>query len=412
MEVTENQLQSFVIEENQNLERIRSQLREFNPFDVLGIQYFEIRHSNFLAWMFDPAGSHNIGDYFLKGFITLLERLQAGQKISLFLADLTKTRVYREWNNIDILLINDEQRIVMPIENKVWAGKTGDGQLVKYAKLVSRLYAHDGEDQYTICPVYLTPFNRMLTSEEENEGYQNVLYKDILQLLTKTVTDIEPEKAITDFINYYIDNVTKRIMNDDKSDLNILAHQIYRKHKTALEFIMSKKPIIYSEANFRTIVNWLSEHPDYLHLKSHDYIVRFLPRSVADVFAYPDFHSWGFEQCFCIEIFLNENNLTVKFCAGGVNNEPAYDRLQKVKDNYFEQMKKFDSIKGIIKRSRSTSQYPAVAEVPILTTDEELFYESSSFREAFITAFNQFEERYLKNWTKEVEAKKNLLFPR
>ena len=115
----EELLQSFVIKENLNLERLKVQLHEFNPFDVLGVQHFEIRHSNFLAWMLDPKGSHNLGDYFLKGFISHMDKINPSYKINLFLTDLTDSRVYREWNNIDILIINDNLKFVIPIENKV-----------------------------------------------------------------------------------------------------------------------------------------------------------------------------------------------------------------------------------------------------------------------------------------------------
>jgi hypothetical protein len=177
--VTEEALQKLVIEENLNLERIRVQLREFNPFDVLGIQHFEIRHSNFLAWMFDPNGTHDTGDYFLKAFITKLNLFSSSLNINVFLSDLKKTRVYREWNSIDILIINDELKFVIPIENKVWAAKGENEQLVRYAKLVSQLYTNGNADDYLICPVYLTPFNRQLTEEEVDLGYQNILYKTV-----------------------------------------------------------------------------------------------------------------------------------------------------------------------------------------------------------------------------------------
>ncbi|HEY4196088.1 MAG TPA: PD-(D/E)XK nuclease family protein [Mucilaginibacter sp.] len=409
--MTEDLLQQFVITENLNLERIKLQLHEFNPFDVLGIQHFEIRHSNFLAWMFDPAGSHRLGDYFLKGFITHLENIKPAQKINMFLTDLKGTRVYREWNSIDILIINDELRFVIPIENKVWAGKGIKEQLVRYAKLISHLYTNGEEDDYSIYPVYLTPFNRHLTEEEVTHKYQNVLYKSIIGLLRKTITDVEPEKPVTDFINYYIDNVTKRIMNDDKAELNKLAHRIYREHKEAIDFIISKKPVIYSEANCKVIGKWLSDHPGYRFLPSHDYIVRFLPKSVADLFVNKEFHSWGFPEMFCIELFLNETTLVVKFCAGAVNNESAYNDLQIIKECYFDAMRQFQSIKTIVKRSRATSQYPAVAETTILTTEERSFYESATFLDAFVSAFAKFEELYLSKWTAEVLAKKDKLFP-
>ena len=42
---------------------------EFNTFDVLQYANYEIRHSNVLAWLLQPAETHGIGDRFLKWFV-------------------------------------------------------------------------------------------------------------------------------------------------------------------------------------------------------------------------------------------------------------------------------------------------------------------------------------------------------
>ena len=36
---------------NSDLSKLESMLQEFNPFRILGISDFEIRHSNVLAWL-------------------------------------------------------------------------------------------------------------------------------------------------------------------------------------------------------------------------------------------------------------------------------------------------------------------------------------------------------------------------
>jgi hypothetical protein len=404
------QLQSLIIEESLNLDRIRMQLNEFNPFDVLGIQHFEIRHSNFLSWMFNPLGNHNCGDYFLKGFISGLEIFSAADKIRIFLSKLTSTRVYREWNNIDILIINDDLKFAIAIENKIWANKGDNEQLLRYAKLIRSLYADSNDLDYIICPVYLTPFNRMLSDDELKENYQNVLYKEVVALLKKTICDVEPERPVEEFINYYIDNITKRIMNDDKNELNILAHRIYRQHKAAIDFIISKKPVIYSDVNFKTITIFLEQNDIYKLLPSNDFIVRFLPKSVEELFVNEAFRSWEFEHIFCIEIFLNEQTLRVKFCAGAVNNDEESIKLQGIKNQYFEEMRKFTSLRTICKKSRPSTGYPAVAEKDILSTEDDLFYDAEDFAAAFIQSFAKFEQQFLDPWTQEVLAKQKLLF--
>ena len=53
-------LERFVIE-NEPLERLESRLSEFNIFETLGIQHYEIRHSNTLAYWMNPSESHGLG---------------------------------------------------------------------------------------------------------------------------------------------------------------------------------------------------------------------------------------------------------------------------------------------------------------------------------------------------------------
>ena len=44
---------------------------DFNIFKVLRLENYEVRHSNFLAWLFDNAASHKIGiTFFEKCFKT------------------------------------------------------------------------------------------------------------------------------------------------------------------------------------------------------------------------------------------------------------------------------------------------------------------------------------------------------
>ena len=47
---------------------------EPNLLAIIGVQWSESVHSNFLAWLLDPKANHGIGDYFLKNFL-----LRAGE---------------------------------------------------------------------------------------------------------------------------------------------------------------------------------------------------------------------------------------------------------------------------------------------------------------------------------------------
>src|SRR5947209_11077978 len=61
-------LEQFVVE-NDDLLALESLIGRFNIFDALDIARAEIRHSNFLAFILDPAESHGQGQRFLKAIL-------------------------------------------------------------------------------------------------------------------------------------------------------------------------------------------------------------------------------------------------------------------------------------------------------------------------------------------------------
>src|SRR6185312_15652217 len=116
-------LEQFVVE-NDDLLALESEIGRFNIFDALGIARVEIRHSNFLAFILDPAESHGVGQLFLKALvIDLLKRaptpLRPLSPIELDGIDLRGVDVRREWENIDLLIVSREPSFAILIENKV-----------------------------------------------------------------------------------------------------------------------------------------------------------------------------------------------------------------------------------------------------------------------------------------------------
>ena len=117
-------------------------LSELDLFDVLGVVHGELVHSRFLAWLLDPQRNHGLGDYFLKSFL-LRTCITAGKlgisaitPARIHATDWSETEVRREWQNIDILILNREARFVCAVENKIWAGEgidaDGASQLTRY----------------------------------------------------------------------------------------------------------------------------------------------------------------------------------------------------------------------------------------------------------------------------------------
>src|SRR4051794_5092357 len=66
-------LESFVVD-NDELAELETLIGKFNIFDALNIVRAEIRHSNFFAWLLDPAESHGQGGLFLKAILMDLLR--------------------------------------------------------------------------------------------------------------------------------------------------------------------------------------------------------------------------------------------------------------------------------------------------------------------------------------------------
>lgn len=97
---------------NQLLDRLDSKLNEFNPFKVLKVDQFEIRHSNILAWLLDPNENHSLSDMILKKLSAeilcgdVLTKNHDLQITDILLGSFHDAEVLREWRNIDILVVS------------------------------------------------------------------------------------------------------------------------------------------------------------------------------------------------------------------------------------------------------------------------------------------------------------------
>jgi len=67
--LTDREALEHLVVDNDDLLELEELIGRFNIFDALGIARVEIRHSNFLAWLLDPAESHGQGSIFLKAVL-------------------------------------------------------------------------------------------------------------------------------------------------------------------------------------------------------------------------------------------------------------------------------------------------------------------------------------------------------
>jgi hypothetical protein len=240
-----SELKSFIYN-NKELEKLEAIVDKFNIFSSLGIINQEIRHSNFLAWLLDPKETHNLSDYFTTSFLKLATNNDTNENpelniIDIDTLDLTSLQVYREWNNIDVLLVDDDKKVVCIIENKVNSAEHSN-QLLKYRNIVETNYP-----DYRKLYVYLTIYG-----EEPNTDkyYITISFKEVSilieSLLDRKETQLNDEIKI--FINHYNEMIKRYIM--EESEVQELCEQLYKKHKKALDLIFKHKPDIYSDIRY------------------------------------------------------------------------------------------------------------------------------------------------------------------
>lgn len=151
-------LERFVLESD-DLLALKERIGRFNIFDGLGIARRELQHSNFLAWLLDPAESHGQGDLFLRAVLMDMMRSAREQGIeppvSPVLLDgdeLGGVEIRREWKSLDLVIDVDRPSLLVAIENKVNSGEHSD-QLARYEGTLDREF---GERRRRLC-VFLTP---------------------------------------------------------------------------------------------------------------------------------------------------------------------------------------------------------------------------------------------------------------
>lgn len=225
-----------LISNNPELERLEALVADFSPFVAMGWTHQEARHSSFLRWFLDPAETHGLGAYPLRAF--LKEVLDGGGDAmtpSVFDADiwaLEKSIVLAEWECIDLLVRNDDERFAIVIENKVGT-REHSSQLQRYRRVVeTRL------PDYKRAFFYLTPDGE----SPSDETYQPISYALVAELVERVRSRRSGQLSVEvdSFLAQYAELVRRHIVED--SEIQALSRQIYEKHRLALDLIYEHRP--------------------------------------------------------------------------------------------------------------------------------------------------------------------------
>ncbi len=269
-------LEHFVVQ-NDDLLELEQRIGRFNIFDALGIARVEIRHSNFLAWLLDPAESHGQGSLFLRALLMdLLRDAPVEHRIlspvELDGAELRGVEIQREWKHIDILITCQEPRFVIAIENKIESGEHRD-QLARYRKVVSEEFP--GARRML---VFLTR-DGLEASDADWIPYS---YGDVHRVLQRCCQVYETSigEDVLAFLRHYLRLIGSRFM--ENPEILELCQRIYRNHRQALDLIFqncksSASPLV------RDIADMLRDDEDWWYVFNvTSRRVDFVPKSWID----------------------------------------------------------------------------------------------------------------------------------
>lgn len=242
-----NLIKKFIFDDEvQKLfEDINNNVLDFNILEITGMGNQEIKHSNILGWLFSDA-EHNLEYKILENFLKKINEKNEVEKLQDYLY-LSKHKkdiiIYREKDNIDLLIVDEANQVLFAIENKVFAGERtygeDGGQLQKYENIINHKY-----------PKYQKYF--IFLTIDLNEPSKDNWLKANHEMIVETLNEISKNKDISIktkiIFESYIDTLKRNGIVEDKK-LQELCLQIWNnsEYKKALEILNNYKPDIFSQ---------------------------------------------------------------------------------------------------------------------------------------------------------------------
>jgi hypothetical protein len=198
-----------------------------------------VSHSYFLAFLLDPRQTHGLGDAFARRFLRQV-LATAGPGISgldpadLDAWDLGRLTVRREWWYIDVLLVDEANRLVVVIENKIDAAE-GPGQLAAYLAEARRQYP---APDWRHLAIYLTPDER----DPSVPDYLAVGYGLVAEAVAAVAVAGRPalDPAVGTLMVHYVQMLRRHIVTDP--EFESLFRQFLDRHPRVVERILADRP--------------------------------------------------------------------------------------------------------------------------------------------------------------------------
>jgi hypothetical protein len=251
MSEEESIVRNFIFDDEiqDKLSVISNSLMDFNILEITGMGAQEIKHSNILGWLLNNS-EHNLEytilENFLKKVISENNNTKLLQRYAYLPKNKRNIKIYREEDNIDLLIVDDANKVVIIIENKVFASEriNGDdgGQLKKYEKTINIKYNGDYQKHFIFLTIDLKE-----PSKGENQWLKanHQMITDVLEEILKNKNDLSIKTKI--IFESYIDLLKRKGIIMDK-ELNELCKEIWEQYGDALNILIKNRP------NARTII--------------------------------------------------------------------------------------------------------------------------------------------------------------
>ena len=268
------ELENFIFDDNVQdiLDKIKNSVMNFNILEITGMGSQEIKHSNILAWMFSNS-EHNLEYKILEDFLKKIVEFNEVSEATTFLKHYIylpekdkNITIYREKDNIDLLIVDNANKVVIAIENKVYANERSDGkdggQLKNYCKIVDENYKNFKNKIF----IYLTIDGLSPESEENQKIWLNATH----EMIGEAVEDILEKQTILPkaemILTSYIDLLKRRNIMEDKN-LEELCKKIWDKNSKALDILFRYRTTNLDKLYDLIIDNYNFYHDDYNDIK-------------------------------------------------------------------------------------------------------------------------------------------------
>jgi len=240
------QLKELVLDEDfTSLQNLVTE--EVNLMEILGVSEKELQHSNFLAWFFNPEGTHNLGDFALKEFIKIYFKEnqyqdlgnETGLSVFDFIhLDFDDLEIRREYKNIDLIFLSGKNKFCIVIENKIYSPEK-KGQLEKYRNLIEKEFPDFKHKIY----IYLSLEDQRITENEQNY-YVQLNYDHIIKLIEQVISSRRLKVADkTRFVfEQYLQTLKSMLKKNE--EIEKIAQQLYKKYKSAFDLVYKYMPNI------------------------------------------------------------------------------------------------------------------------------------------------------------------------